>query len=71
MVSKVIELIEDVYVLDGGLTDWLESGYMVEKGEVAYKPRDLSSENFNFQNGNLEFCDKKFVELKVSELSNK
>jgi hypothetical protein len=43
----------------------------LEEGEVLYKKRSLASTNYEFKNGELEFCDKQFVESKVSEMKNR
>lgn len=54
--------------MDGGLQNWLESDYPLEHGEVTYKHRNLSIDNYSFSKGELQFCEKDFVEKRVSEM---
>ena len=60
-----------MYVLDGGLTDWINSGYPMETGDVTFKHRNQSLEKYIFDYGDFQFCKKDFVEKQVSELKKK
>ena len=53
------------------MKDWLAQGLPLEEGEVSYSHRNLSSENYSFSNGSLQFCDINFVKQTVSQLKEK
>ena len=57
-----------MYVLDGGLSDWLAQELPMEHGEVTYKHRNLPSEKYQFTSSELQFCKKDFVKARAAEM---